>query len=332
VKSVLITGAQQREGALELGDGKQYQAALLLRLNLDTGEVSELIQKSDGGENYPDEYPNIEFTAGCLCDHELYLCTDTEIFIYKYPELELITCISHPAFQNIHHVYPRNEDILIANTGLDMIVRLDKKSHEIMEYMNVQHKDAWHRFDQKVDYRKVHSTKPHDSHPNYVFEFNDSIWATRCIQKDAVNLSDSNDKIDVNSDSNAVIHDGIVQDGKIYFTSVDGHVIIVDQKTKKVLEKINLNIIEKSRSPLGWCRGLHIENDHALVGFTRLRKTKIKENVRWVKHFVKGDSKVLNTRVVLYDLRSKQKVREFAMPAEKIHAIYSILSEPDGKI
>ena len=44
-----------------------------------------------------------------------------------------------------------------------------------------------------------------------------------------------------------------------------------------------LNEIEESTAPLGWCRGVLPVGEVACVGFSRLRPTRFRRNVRWVK-------------------------------------------------
>ena len=61
---------------------------------------------------------------------------------------------------------------------------------------------------------------------------------------------------------------------------------------------------------LGWARGLLIDGDRMWVGFSRIRPTKIRENVGWVLRGLKRD---FGTHVGCYDLRTRQ----FARPVRR---------------
>ena len=77
--NLLITGATLRKQGYELGEGKYYDKAVLLSLNLDTGYFKELLSISTGNQNTPDSNPNLEFTIGDIEPNNLWLTTDTEI-------------------------------------------------------------------------------------------------------------------------------------------------------------------------------------------------------------------------------------------------------------
>ena len=79
--------------------------------------------------------------------------------------------------------------------------------------------NAWDRFSHSVDYRKV-STKPHLSHPNFVFEISDDVWVTRLRQRDAICLTRPAEPININLERP---HDGLLHESLLYFTTVDGH-------------------------------------------------------------------------------------------------------------
>ena len=326
--SFIITGAMTRPNASKLGEGKLYEKARLVRYHTEDRHTEILLEINEGGEHYPDETPNLEFTAATLSGDKLYLCTDTEVFIYSYPEIKLIKTASYPVFQNIHHIAPLGDVVAVTSTGLDSVVLLDKEDLSFKEIISVldpnEYENApWHKFSKTVDYRKVHSTKPHQAHPNHTFMLDDEIWVTRFNHRDAVCLRDVSQKIDL-----AIygVHDGHVIGDYIYFTSVHGNIIIVDKYTRKVEEVIDLNVIEDVGMPLGWCRGFAMVNENtAMIGYSKLRDTKIKENIAWVKEFVRGTTRLLHTRVVTYDLDKKEKIAEYLMPKGSIDAIYSII-------
>ncbi len=318
---LLISGGAQRSDAAKKNEGHRYYEANLIKLDFDSCSYDIVLSKSDASENYPDKDPNITFTSATLVGKKLYICTETEVFIYSYPELNLINSASYPFFQNSHHISPVENMIGVASTGLDLVVLLDQETLEPVEFLNSLGKEPWHKFDKNIDYRKINSTKPHESHPNFIFELNGEVWTTRFNQKDAVCLRDMSKRINIGVER---IHDGHVVDGYVYFTSVDGNIIIVDAATYKIKKIYKLNEMEKSDMPLGWCRGLLVKKNIAYVAFTQIRPTPIKENVKWLLSHI-GRKNALPTRIVAYDLEKGQKIAECLLPKGVIDAVYSVL-------
>ncbi|MCF6218074.1 MAG: hypothetical protein L3J94_04810 [Gammaproteobacteria bacterium] len=324
-KTFLLTGGLERRKNANHGDGRGFESAKLLRLNMNSKTLTDLVVLDDAKINYPDESPNFLFTAATLDGDSLWLCTETEIFEYSYPELKLKRTASYPCFQNVHHVTPIGTKIGVVSTGLDLVAILSRETLALERVINVEDKDPWHRYDSTVDYRKIHSTKPHDCHPNFLLYLNNSIWVTRLVQKDVVNLEDFTQKIDIGG---AGIHDGHLIGDFLYFTCVYGEIVIVDVRTFKVVERVDLKQIEGVNRPLGWCRGLAIEKNVAYVAFSHLRPTKVKENISWTRDILSGRSHITKTRIVAYDLEKKCKIDEFILPPGSINAIYSIICEP----
>ncbi len=328
MSKILISGGIERENGQELGEGKYYKGARLLRLDTETGKVEVILRKDEGGENYPDEHPNLQFTAGCVVEDGIWLPTDTEVGFYSYPDLELKRSFSYPFFHNIHHINVIDGEIFVVSTGLDMVIRFDLESLQPLQFMNAEGKDAWFRFSPKVDYRKIHSTRPHDSHPNYVFKNGDCYWVTRCTQEDAVCLSDVSRRIDISRGRNISVHDGVLHDGLLYFTTVDGIVVVADPESGKIVEDINLLDFEPRRTVKGWCRGLMFDGDVAYIAYSRLRATRNKGKIAWINNFVSRDQGARYATVAAYDLKRRKKLDEWVFGEDLIHAIYTVLPEP----
>ena len=321
---LLITGGCLRPNGFELGEGKYYGKAGLLKLDLTTGQFSTLLSKADGGANYPAEHPNQQFTAACLDGDTLWLPTDTEVYQYQLPQLTQLKCFSHPCFHNIHSVHLLDNELVVTSTGMDNIVVLCPESGEIKRIINTEGKDPWHRFDPKTDYRLIHSTRPHDSHPNYVFKLDNKLWATRCTHDDAVCLDDVTDRIDVAHQDEMSVHDGIWWQDKLVFTRVDGYLVIVDPKTRKIIEKHDPFANERNR-PLGWCRGLMVDGDIFYIGYSKLRKTKLMSKLKFISQ---GNFKYMDGNealVVAYNMNTKKVLDTYGIPAGMLDAIYGIL-------
>jgi hypothetical protein len=190
---------------------------------------------------------------------------------------------------------------------------------EMRRVWNVLGEDPWARFSQSIDYRKVLSTKPHRSHPNFVFTTGEDVWATRFQQGDALCLTDPSRRIKVSDER---IHDGVVHNGMVHFTSVTGKVIVANPQTLRVEEIIDLGRFHQKETLLGWCRGIGFEDGKLWVGFSRIRPTKIRENVAWA---VRGFRHVLGTRVACYDLETMRCLADIDLEPFGLNVIFSVL-------
>jgi hypothetical protein len=189
---------------------------------------------------------------------------------------------------------------------------------EVVDMWNVLGEDPWSAFDPSTDYRKT-STKPHRGHPNFVFYLGSELWATRFHQGDAVSLTRPGRAIDV---SERRIHDGVVHDGFVYFTAVDGQLIIADAQSLEVVQTVDLTRFHDDRTLLGWCRGVLVDGDRIWVGFSRIRPTRFRENVSWV---ARGFQRDQGTHIACYDLARGECVAEVDLEPASLSALYSIL-------
>jgi hypothetical protein len=173
-----------------------------------------------------------------------------------------------------------------------------------------------------VDYRKVVTTKPHKSHPNHVFLLDGQAWVTRFNQRDAVALENGERiAIDVQRP-----HDGTPHGQHIYFTTIDGHVVMVDARSRRVESTIDLNT--PGGPTLGWCRGLGVlDDERAWVGFSRIRPTKFADNLSWIKNGFKPRRRP--THIGLYDLVQRRCLREIALEPLGLHTVFSIIAVSD---
>lgn len=322
MNSMYVMGGQQPyERPLRAGanDWYKYEKGLIMQVFPETGEVKQVYEYVSPPEVVaePNQEPAILFKSGTMVGNTIYACTQTEIMIFELPGFKRVKYITLPRFNDLHHVRPTpNGTLLVANTGLDMALEMTMDG-EIVNEWNTLGEDPWGRFSRDIDYRKI-STKPHASHPNHVFILGEEFWATRFQQKDAISLVDPSRRIALNVER---VHDGVPHNGKIYFTSVDGHVLIADQQTLKVEEDIDLNTMAEENSILGWCRSILIDGDKIWVGFSRLRPTKFRENVSWVKN---GFKRSLPTHVACYDLTRRECVKEVDMEQHGLNAVFSI--------
>lgn len=326
---VIVTGGRQRRDALDQPEWFSFKSGLAIVVDLETGDVRPLVEYVTRAELCPAEQPSTVFKAGSIKDHQLYVCTQTEILRYSLADFSRTGHWSYPWLNDVHHVLPKDDGgLLVANTGLDQVLELSQAG-DVLGQWSFGAVPTWERFDPGTDYRRVATTKPHDSHPNFLFESDGHYWVTRFEQKDAVALDAPDLRMAIDQERP---HDGIVRDHCVYFTTVDGHVIVFDASSRRRKRIIDLNTLVKSSDSLGWCRGLHIPDDrHAWVGFSRFRPTKFREAVSWVKHgFEKvGTYAMAPTRIALFDLKDERLIREIDLEPAGLNAVFSILPFPD---
>ena len=318
-----VLGARQRNLLFqEEQEWNLYEAGLILQLDTESGTVRTCVEYRTPPEARANENSSTVFKSGTLTGGVLYACTSTEVLIFKLPEFRQLGYISLPCFNDVHHVTPASDkNLLAAVTGLDMVVKFTPQGKLLAEW-SVLKEDPWLRFSRTTDYRKIDSTKPHKSHPNFVFELDGKIWVTRFTQRDAICLNDSGSRIDI---AVQAPHDGLLFGDKIYFTSVDGRVIVADSDTLHVEKNIDLKQIDGQDSLLGWCRGLlPLDERRVWVGFTRIRKTRFRENILWVRSVFREGMREKPTHIALYDIVSMRCIQEFDLEAHGMNIVFSM--------
>jgi len=189
--------------------------------------------------------------------------------------------------------------------------------------------DPWARFSRDIDYRKVETTKPHRSHPNFVFELDDEVWVTRFHQRDAISVSGSGKRIEI---AGEFPHDGLIWGERILFTAVDGKLVMVNRHTLGVEQIVDLRQIQDRDQEVlpAWCRGLlPVDERRIWVGFTRIRKTIFREHVRWVKSVLREGTVVKPTHVALFDIVDKGCLKQFDLEPYSLNTVFGILPVPD---
>jgi len=274
----------------------------------------------------PAKDSNIVFKAGSLHGGRLLVCTQTEILVYSLPDFKQVGYVSHPWLNDVHHVIVNEVgNYLVANTGLDMVLELTPDGQEVQAYSAIPNEDIWLRFDKSVDYRKVVTTKPHHAHPNYVFQVGAETWVSRFVQQDVLCLTSPDKRIDIGIER---VHDGNYFKGRLYLTTVNGHVVVADPKTCQVIADYDLNEMTETNKTLGWCRGLCVlDENRVVVGFSRIRPSKFRENVRWAKFVIgqREDAGMLPTRIAQYNLLAGTIEWSYDLESCNLNAVFSIL-------
>jgi hypothetical protein len=322
---IYITGGRQnsRVRSVEL---YRCELAVLAAVDTETGVLTRLFEYCSPVSVKAEDNASVVFKSGHLDEKYFYLCTTTEVLLLDRHTLATVAYISHPHFNDLHHVRPAPDGSLIVTcTGLDSVFRMNCAGEMLAEWSTIG-EDTWARFDKAQDYRKVLSTKPHKSHPNFCFFVGDDLYANRLQQRDCVCLTDGSQPSYPYKLAGG--HDGIARNGRIYLTTVNGFVIVFDQRSREVVEKVDLNEIVRSEYALGWCRGVEILPDGRLiVGFSRLRPTKWAENVKWLKYRLSMSSEKprLPTRLCCIDI-SRQRIEwELNLEDQGLNEIYSVI-------
>ena len=322
-----ITGGRQRPNAKDYIEWFSYGEASIFEVDDRDGSVQKRVAYKTPGDIRPDDpQANIVFKAGSINGRTLDVCTQTEILSYSLPDFEQVGYVSHPWLNDVHHVVRnRAGNFLVANTGLDQVLELTPAGEVVNEWSALPGEDPWDRFDRATDYRKVTTTKPHHAHPNYIFEADGELWVSRFVQKDAHCLGDPSRTISIGVEK---VHDGNIHGGRIYFTAVNGHVVIADPVANSVVAVHDLNAMTKTDKNLGWCRGLHVlDENRVVVGFSRIRPSKFRENVQWMKFQIgkRETAGRLGTRIVCYDLAQGCVEWEINLEKHHLNAVFSIL-------
>ena len=318
--SMYVIGGQQRSSRPLFADDRswyEYQKGVIIQIDGESGQLERRHEYISPPEACA-EGDAILFKCASLQGEQLYACTETEVLIYGLPDFTQLGYISLPCFNDVHHVRPTPQgNLLVVNTGLEMIVELTPAG-EVLREWNVLGEDPWEHFSRRLDYRRGVSTKPHRAHPNYTFYVGDEIWATRFEQRDAISLCDPSRRIDIGGKR---VHDGVLHEGMLYFTLVEGKIVVANPATLIVEEIIDLNLLTEEDTLLGWCRGLSFHEGRAWVGFTRIRPTKFREAVSWVRQ---GFQRVLPSHIACYDLALRRCLAELDVEQHGLNAVFSV--------
>ena len=118
-------------------------------------------------------------------------------------------------------------------------------------------------------------------------------------------------------------HDGVLHDGLLYFTTVNGNIVIANPNTLKIEAVVDLNDMHEPETLLGWCRGILVDGSKAWVGFSHIRPTRLRENIAWV---ARGFRRVLPTRIACYDLVRRCCVVEIEFQSHGLNAVFGIFA------
>jgi hypothetical protein len=321
-----VLGGRQKEFTFRReNEWNLYESAVILEVDTESGFDRTCVEYQTPREARADENSSSLFKSGTLVGDTLYVCTNTEVLVYRVPSFELLSYVSLPCFNDLHHVMPAQDGrtLLAVSTGLDLVVRFTPQG-ELVEAWDVLQERPWSRFSREVDYRKVSSTKPHRSHPNFLFTLGADLWVTRFEQRDAICLADPAKRIDIGVESP---HDGVVCGEHVYFTVVDGQLVKANASSLRREAVIDLKSTHDPSTLSGWCRGvLPVADEKFWVGFTRVRKTRWDRNVLWLR----GKEGLIAgpTHIALYDIARGWCVERVDLEQRGLNVVFSIFLVP----
>lgn len=291
-----------------------YTKGVLLEVDFASKKIVRKLEMDRDEMDFTVDGYATNFTVPSRCDDTLYVPSHGCVYEIGLNDFSLQGQITNPLFNDLHQYIVKDDVHYAVSTGIDHVVVLDE-NHEAKELHPVH--VGLPDLDEDVDYRLV-NTKPHQSHPNYLFWNDDEPWVTRAKQHDCVSLNDLENGLPL---ADVMVHDGVCFEGLHYFTSVKGQIIVADLNHRKVIEVINL--IHKNWHLLaGWCRGLYVTDDFYYVGYSVFRRTRYVENLQWVKAMLAGNEPPRPTRIEKIDRATHKVVDQFVFEPEDLNAIF----------
>jgi hypothetical protein len=165
--------------------------------------------------------------------------------------------------------------------------------------------------------------KPHHVHPNHLLSWRGSLWVTSLTHHRLDPVGHDAEPVPI---GDAPMHDGVLREGLIWFTQIDGVVLAIDPDTGRLARRIDLGALAATKRRLGWCRGIEVVGDRCFVGMSTLRSTRWREMARWALQGEAG--RKLPTRVLELDLRTGRVVAELPVGNRAGGTLYSIVAVP----
>jgi len=323
---IYITGGRQKPSSLLTRDEwNAYEKAVVIELDTDSGDARCVLEYQSAPELCPKKGASHVFKAGAWDNGRLLLCTQTEVVWFDPDARQVVQRLSHPWMNDVHHVERIGGRIHVVSTGLDSVLVFEDDDQTLSSLHSVTGEPPWVRFSKDTDFRRVPTTKPHPCHANYIHAEGDQRWVTRFQQRDAVCVETGQTTERISDDP---IHDGVVDGELVWFTVVSGTVVAVDKRTHKVHARYDLDRIGREGGhPLGWVRGILRRERQTLLAFSRLRPTKLKQNLAWLRKPLGKAPEPKPTRVAAYDLEGGRKLREWVVERAGVSSIFSILPE-----
>lgn len=321
VNSLYVVGGRQRKPAsIREAGGTWYGYGAGVILGVDGRGGCDVVHTYVSDLDVRSAEDPMLFKCATRVGERLYCTTETEVVIYELPTFDVVHKLSHPWFNDVHHVIPAvNGNLLVASSGAETVLELTVEGELVTVYpLDDERKQVL--APDTGDLRFGVNLKPHKIHPNHLFAVDGEPWATRFECRDAVSLVDPNRRINIGRER---VHDGHVVDGLVWFTTVDGAVVVANPDTGAIEAEYDLNANRRNVVP-GWCRGLLITDASVWVGFSRIRMTAARERLSWIRQ---GLSTSLPTRIEKYDRATMELESSVELEDCGLDAVFTITEQ-----
>jgi hypothetical protein len=162
------------------------------------------------------------------------------------------------------------------------------------------------------------------SHVSHVVGWHGRRLATRGTRGDLLDL-DTGEMFPV---ADVVVHDGVPgPDGLLWLTAVDGRLIGIDAGGQ-VARTVAVPVPDQRDEPLGWCRGVAFAQGLVWIGFTRIRATRARERLAWVRGRLRGRHVATRrpTRIVALDLDTQRVVHTVSLEGTGMDAVFALVA------
>jgi hypothetical protein len=287
---------------------------VVFQVDVSTGEVREWLRFQ------PPEHlrvPTKGFSGGTVTADGSYLYVAAHSFVARIDiqRARIDGLLHQPCFNDLHHVAvdPSGGHLWIANTGLGSVDILDVDggfvgSHALLPaWVNARRMggatppwesalrpgwsgkppaswpsapltaDGYHTSEEAFSRLPFHQTKVRDHlHPNHVGFLGDRALVT-CLYDGSVRDL-GNFSIVARLDGEFP-HDGQAIEDLYWVTTIDGQVVCLDlaREPGVLVERWD---VSSTTGRYGWCRGLHVRDEHLFVGMTEVRDGRLPKH-RW---------------------------------------------------
>ncbi|TVQ76011.1 MAG: hypothetical protein EA380_09600 [Phycisphaeraceae bacterium] len=317
---VLITGAEQ--GA----DGKGV-LALAIIMDLETGKTVYRMEFMLPEALRTPEH-KVQFTGNAFIDGKWFVCTHNEVLIFDtWPPRTPVDRITIPGFNDLHHCMEWRGNLAISNTGLETVDVVSFSGELLERYDLLRDEPDARKIDSDVDYRLIADTKPHLRHGNHLFEHDGELWTGQLKTFDAVCTSDLSKRLSIEV---GMPHDGVWLNGRLFFTTTNGHLVAFDPARGMSREVYNLLEMTEGLNQLGWCRGVCSipgDTDRVIVMFSRLRRSKWKDFGYWIKY----GHNIPTSNISMYNLAERKCEHRWAVGEGEGYQVFQVDVLPDEK-
>jgi len=339
--NLLVTGGYFDDG----GDG------VIHHIELDSGRV-----ETWGRWQPPPELsvPGKGFAGARRDSTQLWVAAHAGVVRWNLAAARVDGVLHQPDFNDLHDVALDGVDLLVANTGSDAIERVSRSgsfigrqswlpawvqgrrmqaqvcgdlegacrlgwSGEAPLWLPGETRDDYHSAADERARAPYHRTKVIDRvHPNHLVEVGGE-WCATCLYDGSVrSLADMRPRLLIPGHP----HDGIVDDGGLWLTTIDGGV----WRAPLPLGSGSAQRMAETFAPgcVGWCRGLLLTSEVIVAGLTEVRGDRLPRH-RWSD----ADPRASVTGLVVLDRHTHARLGFVDLTdRERHHKIYTIMEAP----